>query len=70
MKIRTDKQRIDALQGLTKGYGKGWILRDSLVERGMRLYETSQEGADPDIRKAIDKYLDELEEWLLRNEKE
>jgi len=44
MKERTDKERLDAMQGLTIGYGKGWILRDSLNGRGLRLHETSQDG--------------------------
>ncbi len=56
---RSDKQLLDALQALTKGYGKGWILRNSLVERGMRLHETNMENATPDVREAINNYLNE-----------
>ena len=56
LKISEDTKRIDKLQSLTKGYGKGWLLRESSTGRGMRLHETSQEGANPDIRNAIDNY--------------
>lgn len=55
---RSDKQLLDALQLMTKGYGKGWILRDSTSGRGIRLHETSQEEGEPDVREAINKYLD------------
>ena len=58
MKERTDKERIDALQKLSIGYGDGWILRDSSNGRGMRLHETTLYGAVLDIRIAIDRYLD------------
>ncbi len=57
-KNRTDIQRIDALQKLTKGYGTGWILRISSTGRGMRLHETRVAGGDPDVRRAIDNFLD------------
>lgn len=56
--IKTDTVRIDALQELTKGYGKGWILRESSTGRGMRLHETEAPGAYPSVRQAIDAYLD------------
>ena len=49
----TDTDVLDYLQGLTVGYGKGWILRPSVHGRGMRLHETSQEGATQDVRVAI-----------------
>ncbi|GAH32504.1 unnamed protein product [marine sediment metagenome] len=49
-----DTARLDFLQAQTKGYGLGWILRVSLRGRGMRLHETSQEGAKPTVREAID----------------
>ena len=58
MKKRTDKQRLDALQTLTIGYGKGWVLRMSHNGRGLRLHETELNEANPDIRTAIDNYLD------------
>ena len=50
-----DADRLDFLQRGTKGYGKGWILRPNLTGRGMRLHETSQEGASRTVREAIDK---------------
>lgn len=49
----TDTQLLDWLQKQTKGYGIGWIVRNSCCGRGMRLHETSQEGAMLTIRKAI-----------------
>ena len=52
----TDTERLDKLQKLTTGYGKGWVLRLSGYNRGMRLHETSREEAVPDIREAIDNY--------------
>lgn len=52
-----DTRRLDALQKLTTGYGKGWILRGSYTGRGMRLHETDQDGASPTVREAIDKFL-------------
>jgi hypothetical protein len=51
-----DKKRLDKLQELTQGYGKGWMLRDSSTGRGMRLHETELEGAVPNVREAIDNY--------------
>lgn len=52
-----DTERLDALQKLTTGYGFGWILRESVKGRGMRLHETSDPEAERDVRAAIDKYL-------------
>lgn len=57
----TDKNRLDFLQMITRGYGNGWLLRESSSGRGMRLYETSMDGAMPDIRDAIDKELVKFE---------
>ena len=57
MKEWTDTERLDALQNLTKGYGRGWLVRVSSTGRGMRLHETSMMGAQPNIRNAIDDYL-------------
>ena len=51
----TDTERLNFLQKLTAGYGKGWILRLSGYGRGWRLHETSQPGALPSVREAIDK---------------
>ena len=61
MKTRTDKERLDALQELTVGYGHGWMLRMSSGGRGLRLHETELEDAVPDVREAIDSYLDKME---------
>ena len=52
--LAEERARLDWLQSQTKGYGKGWICRDSTSGRGMRLHETSQDGASPDVRSAID----------------
>lgn len=49
-----DSERIDWLQAQKKGYGNGWIVRDSTRGRGMRLHETSRGGAQPTVRAAID----------------
>lgn len=59
--MRTDTERLDFLQKETRGYGKGWIFRGSSNGRGMRLHETDKEGADPDVRVAIDNYLDDVD---------
>ncbi len=53
--VSDDTKRLDKLQSLTKGYGNGWILRESFNGRGMRLHETTLNGAENDVRKAIDK---------------
>jgi len=52
--LREDQERLDALQYMTKGYGTGWILRQSSTGRGMRLHETTRAGASKDVRAAID----------------
>ena len=49
-----DAERLDFVQAQTKGYGKGWILRESVRERGMRLHETSRDGAATTVREAVD----------------
>jgi len=51
-----DKARLDKLEKLTTGYGKGWILRESSTGRGMRLHETSRDYAYPNVRDAIDAF--------------
>lgn len=51
-----DTARLDKLQLLTCGHGGGWILRQSTTGRGMRLHETGQDGALPNVRSAIDAY--------------
>ena len=55
-KIMTDKQRLDKLDLLTKGYGLGWILRESFKGCGMRLHESSKDGAVKTVREAIDAF--------------
>lgn len=52
--LKKDRERLDWLQSHTKGYGTGWICRDSRTGRGMRLHETSEAGAFMDVRQAID----------------
>lgn len=59
--MRTDKDRLDALQALTTGYGGGWILRLSSNGRGMRLQESTGIGTTLNVRDAIDSYLNELQ---------
>lgn len=54
-----DTGLLDKLTESAKGYGKGWILRESVRGRGMRLHETSQEGASRTPREAIEKYFKE-----------
>lgn len=50
-----DTKRLDFLQSLGTGYGNGWILRESINGRGIRLHETGQEvGTMPTVREAID----------------
>lgn len=50
----TDKDRIDFIQASTKGYGLGWIFRESSRGRGMRLHESSQNNSCKNVRDAID----------------
>ncbi len=52
----TDTQRLDKLDRLTKGYRLGWILRESISGRGMRLHESGKEGAVKTVREAIDNF--------------
>ena len=54
-----DKNRLDALQKLGGNYGV-WILRESGTNRGLRLYESTKEGNEISIRRAIDRGLSEL----------
>ena len=51
----TDTEMLDWLQRQTKGYGVGWICRDSNFGKGMRLHETSREDASASVRDAITK---------------
>ena len=58
--MRTDKERLDFLQKLTdeNNYTGTVAMRDSTLGRGWRLHETSWDGAVPDVRQAIDNYMD------------
>ena len=58
----TDTERLDYLQSLTKKCGYGWILRDSVTGRGMRLHETSACQSWKDVRIAIDQHKKESDE--------
>lgn len=53
-KETTDTERLDWLQGQTRGHGDGWVCRDSINGRGMRLHETMGAGALSSVRDAID----------------
>lgn len=55
--MNTDTARINTLGNFATGYGQGWICRYSVNGRGIRLHETSQDGAFPTIREAIDDFL-------------
>jgi hypothetical protein len=57
--FQKDAERLDYIEAQAKGYGKGWIFRESVQGRGMRLHETGQEGASKTVREAIDKAMDE-----------
>lgn len=58
-----DKARLDKLQALTEKqqYTGTVIMRMSSTDRGWRLHETSQEGADSDVRDAIDRFFAEFD---------
>jgi hypothetical protein len=51
---KMDTARLDWLQSQTKGYGGGWICRNSTGGRGMRLHETSGDQTRSTAREAID----------------
>ena len=53
--LKADAERLDYVQSITKGYGKGWVLRNSNTGRGMRLHETGEPTGNPSVREAIDK---------------
>lgn len=56
----TDKELLDWMQSQTKGYGNGWIFRNSKTGRGMRLHETYDSGKEVnrDVRKAISAHIE------------
>lgn len=49
----TDKEMLDWLDKNMRGYGKGWICRDSSTGRGLRLHEHSGDRTKPTVREAI-----------------
>ncbi len=49
----SDTAMLDWLQLQTRGYGLGWICRDSFTGRGMRLHETNLPDAKGTVREAI-----------------
>ncbi|KKN91137.1 hypothetical protein LCGC14_0220020 [marine sediment metagenome] len=49
----SDKEILDWLDKNMRGYGKGWICRDSSCGRGLRLHETNLPGTKPTVREAI-----------------
>ena len=53
----SDTDLLDALQSTTKGFGNGWVLRESSNGRGMRLHETEGLEGFPTVREAIIDYL-------------
>jgi len=60
--MRTDTERLDALQELLGEYTGRVICRWSQTGRGWRLHETSSHGNCKDVREAIDQFLDEEKE--------
>ncbi len=54
----TDKERLDFLQELTEGYGRGWVLRRSTTGRGWRLHESSSIVGTLGVRRAIDRVME------------
>lgn len=49
----SDTEMLNWLQENMKGYGKGWICRNSSHGRGLRVHETEMFGAKLTIREAI-----------------
>ncbi len=52
--MQEDTERLDWITAQSKGYGCGWLCRNSVQGRGMRLHKTSMEGASISPREAID----------------
>lgn len=50
----TDEDMLDWLEKNARGYGNGWVCRDSTTGRGLRLHETSGSDAKPTVREAIE----------------
>ena len=60
--LTEERALLDGLQAMTKGYGRGWICRNSTTGRGMRLHETSQPDAKPTVREALRAAIDAARE--------
>ena len=48
-----DTRLLDWLQCQTRAGCGGWVLRDSLTGRGLRLHQTNRKDAYPDVRDAL-----------------
>jgi hypothetical protein len=51
---RTDTERLDWLAAK----GDGWVCRESVIERGWRLHQTTRADKSPTPRQAIDAAMD------------
>ena len=51
--VPSDTEMLDWLDKNAKGYGNGWVCRDSVCGLGLRLHETSDEESYPNVRTAI-----------------
>jgi len=49
----SDTEMLDWLGKNAKGYGHGWICRNSTTGRGLRVHETTDADALPSVREAI-----------------
>lgn len=49
----TDTEMLNWLEKNAEGYGWGWVCRNSISGRGLRLHETSRSDARPTVREAI-----------------
>lgn len=58
--MRTDTERLDALQKLIGVHSSQVICRWSSQGRGWRLHESTIPGSKDDIREAIDAFLDSV----------
>ena len=58
---RTDTERLNAIQNLLAIDSKGWVLRRSSTYNKIEMYESLLGDTNPDIRIAIDNFLDQQE---------
>ncbi len=49
-----DKRRLDKLERMGTGFGRGWVCRMSQSGRGARLHESERTDGRPTARLAID----------------